>query len=502
MVRKFVVLLSVVSALGLAATASQAAELDLGMPDQSTEDQPSTQRSTWADLPGGLTSRPYVSRISVINAGVESVVLENGTASTKALPAGTITAAISASNLCRTGKAPVPGECYATPNRMGLTVGYQVQSGQMNRDFSNPKVPLLTPVNADSEFDITLALNTLGKTLRWTWANGVPTFWSIKDIGTDSATLRVRLKPVLTPVTANGGGCSQVPVMPCEFTSATNSYLGANLVLSLDTTLDEIFTGALFASTRSWMGSMQTMSTQGGGGGGSGGGGAQGVRSAAVTVGESQLTYGVSAPLTWSDQSPNASSFSAVLSDASLLNFFGATSDVISTAEFQSAALNLSRSDGGSQGAPVWTRWSADVHGTDGWLITIPDIKFVAAVSTAGVRAAAPKVAPAAITVKTKSKAPTVSVTVSGKTAQVGIRSTVKVCKTSVCRVVITSITSSVGKKASKLATVALKKSSSVSGSATVTGGKIKKKSRLSVAVQKKVGNRWLYVTSTVVTVR
>lgn len=506
MKKKVLLLLSVVSVLGFIPTASQAAnEPDLRMPDQSFLDAPSTQFGTWSDLPGGLASRPYVTKLSVFNAGVETKVLENGTASTPVLPAGTITVAISPTNLCKSGQTP-GNSCYATPNRMGLVVGYQNGLGQLGYSFSNPKVQLLTPVNADTEFDITLALNTLGKTLRWTWANGSPTQWSIKDIGTDSALLRIRFKPVLTPVASNSGGCSQVPVMACEYTTASANYLGANLVMSLDTTLDEVFTGALFASTRSWMGSMQTVSTQGGGdtgGGDTGGGtGSRGVRSAAVTVGQGQLSYGVSAPLTWSDGSSNASSFSAVLSDATLLNFFGATSDVVGTPEFQDLALNLSRSDGGTQGKPLWTRWSADVQGTDGWLITIPDIKFVAALSTAGVRAAAPKVAPATVIMKTMTKVPTVTVTVSGKTAVVGMRSTVKACKTSVCRMVINLIVSKTGQKASKLATVALNKSSTVSATARLTGGKVKRNSRLSVAVQKKVANRWLYVTSTVVTVR
>ncbi|MFZ9394134.1 MAG: hypothetical protein ACO28P_09295, partial [Ilumatobacteraceae bacterium] len=103
---------------------------------------------------------------------------------------------------------------------------------------------------------------TLGKTLRWTWANGFTTYWNTTGLGTDAATLRIRLKPALSPLVLQGTqqvGCSAVPVMTCQYTQNTHETLSANFVLSLDTTLDEIFTGALFTSSRSYMGSLMTV---------------------------------------------------------------------------------------------------------------------------------------------------------------------------------------------------------------------------------------------------
>ena len=521
--RKVVSLFMIVGFLGLTPAVSQGAG-GYEMPDQTFLDAPSDQFGSWPLLQGGLDARPYVSKLSVWNAGVETKVIENGTPTSPTPPAGTIALAISPFNLCRTGQIPAPGVCYASPNRIGVTVGYQIDRGQMGYDFASPRVTLLTRVDADSEFDITLALNTLGKTLRWTWANGTPTAWGITGIGTDAATLRIRLKPVLTPVASNGGGCPQVPVVACEFTTAAASYLGANLVLSLDTTLDTVFTGALFSTTRSYMGSMSAVTSQsgesssnpgggsdggsGGGsgdgsGGGSGGGtGANSVRTQAVTAGEGQLSYGVSAPITWSDGTPNKASFSAVISDATLLNFFGATSDVAASTEFQTSALNLSRTDSGTQGVPIWTRWSAGTEGTDGWLITIPDLTFSSGVTGSSVRAAAPVVQPAKVLAKTKVKSPKASVVVSGKVATVGMAGTVAACKKSSCRVVVSVINSKYGAKATKVGSQTLPKSANVSASLRVTGGKIKKATRLSLAVQAKKGAKWIFVTSAVVTVK
>jgi hypothetical protein len=244
------------------------------------------------------------------------------------------------------------------------------------------------------------------------------------------------------------------------------------LTLSLDNTLDEVFTGALFSSTRSYMGSLM------------------------VQPGETpQMTYGVSAPQTWSDGTPNAASLSAVLSDASLLNFYGATPEVAASAEFQTGALNLARTDGGTQGAITWTRWSVDVQGVDGWLITIPDIRFVAAVSTSGVRAFASSVAPATFSVKSKTSAKVTSKRV-GTKAMITLKVSAAACAKYSCRVVVSSISSKVGSASKKISALAVgKKSKSVL--ATVTA-KSSKGQRLSVMLQTKKAGKWVYASSTV----
>ena len=446
-----------------------------GMPDQSQLDIASTQNATWVNMTGGVAARPYVTALSVINGGVSTPIITNGTASAETnVPTGRIAVAISPSNLCRTDQTPAQGVCYATPNRIGVTVGYQVQPGQLGSDFSVAN-NLLTPVTADTEFDITLNLNTLGRTLRWSWASGVPTYWNTANLGTDAATVRLRIKPTLTPVVMQGtqqAGCSKVPVEVCQYTQNTHETLSASLTLSLDNTLDEIFTGALFSSTRSYMGSLM------------------------VQPGETpQMTYGVSAPQTWSDGTENAASLSAVLSDASLLNFYGATPEVVATAEFQTGALNLARTDGGTQGAITWTRWTADLQGIDGWLVTIPDIRFVAAVSTSGVRAFGSSVAPATFSVKSKTSAKITTKRVGSK-AMITLKVSAAACAKSSCRVVVSSIASKVGSGSKKITAAAvIGKSKSV---VTTLSAKSSKGQRLSVMLQAKKAGKWVYASSTV----
>jgi len=463
------------SLLVSASHVSAASPPNTGMPDQSFLDAASTQNATWANMTGGVAARPYVTALSVINGGVSTPVITNGTASAETnVPMGRIAVAISPSNLCRTGQSPAPGVCYATPNRIGVTVGFQIQPGQLGSDFSVAN-NLLTPVTANTEFDITLNLNTLGRTLRWSWASGVPTYWNTANLGTDAATVRLRIKPTLTPVVMQGTqqvGCSQVPVQACSYSQNTHETLSASLTLSLDDTLDEIFTGALFSSTRSYMGSLM------------------------VQPGETpQMTYGVSAPQTWSDGTPNAASLSAVLSDASLLNFYGATPEVVASAEFQTGALNLARTDGGTQGAITWTRWTADVQGIDGWLVTIPDIRFVAAVSTSGVRAFGSSVAPATFSVKSKTSAKITTKRVGSK-AMITLKVSAAACAKYSCRVVVSSIASKIGSGSKKITAAAvIGKSKSV---VTALSAKSSKGQRLSVMLQAKKAGKWVYASSSV----
>ena len=468
------------SLLVSASHVSAASPPNTGMPDQSQLDAASTQNATWPNMTGGVAARPYVTALSVINGGVSTPVITAGTATAETnVPTGRIAVAISPFNLCRTGQTPAPGVCYATPNRIGITVGYQTQPGQLGYDFSKA-TNLLTPVTADTEFDITLNLNTLGKSVRWSWASGVATYWNTSNLGTDGASIRVRLKPTLTPVVMQGTqqvGCSQVPVQTCPYTQNTHETLSASLVLSLDNSLGEVFTGALFSSTRSYMGSLM------------------------VQPGETpQMTYGVSAPQTWSDGTQNSASMSAVLSDAALLNFYGATPEMAATPEFQTGALNLARTDGGTQGPITWTRWTFDVQGIDGWLVTIPEITFATAAAGAqGVRAFASTVAPAQFKVKAKTSQK-ITTRRSGTKAVLTLKVTASACAKYSCRVVVSSIASKVGSSSKKLTTASVgRKSKSV---LSTVSAKSAKGQRLSAMLQAKKAGKWVYVSSSVTTTK
>jgi len=468
------------SLLVSASHVSAASPPNTGMPDQSQLDAASTQNATWPNMTGGVAARPYVTALSVINGGVSTPVITAGTATAETnVPTGRIAVAIAPFNLCRTGQTPAQGVCYATPNRIGISVGYQTEPGQLGYDFSKA-TNLLTPVTADTEFDITLNLNTLGKSVRWSWASGVATYWNTSNLGTDGASIRVRLKPTLTPVVMQGTqqvGCSQVPVQTCPYTQNTHETLSASLVLSLDNSLGEVFTGALFSSTRSYMGSLM------------------------VQPGETpQMTYGVSAPQTWSDGTQNSASMSAVLSDAALLNFYGATPEMAATPEFQTGALNLARTDGGTQGPITWTRWTFDVQGIDGWLVTIPEITFATAAAGAqGVRAFASTVAPAQFKVKAKTSQK-ITTRRSGTKAVLTLKVTASACAKYSCRVVVSSIASKVGSSSKKLTTASVgRKSKSV---LSTVSAKSAKGQRLSAMLQAKKAGKWVYVSSSVTTTK
>ena len=350
--------------------------------------------------------------------------------------------------------------------------------GQIGWDFNNPAISGV--VNTNTEFDMTVNLNTIGKSLRWTWASGVPTYWNASNLGADNASIRVRLKPALMPLVQQGGqqvGCSQVPVQICQYSQSTHETLSASLVLSLDQTLDSVFTGALFSSSRSFMGSLMTQ------------------------PGETpQMTYGIAAPRTWSASSENKAEMSAVLTDATILNFYGATPGVAATTDFQTNALNLIRSDGGTQGGIRWTRWTADAQGSDGWLITIPEITFATAtVGAQGVRAFGASVAPAQFKVKAKTSQK-VTTRRSGSKSVLTLKVTASACAKYTCRVVVSSIVSKVGSSSKRLATASVnRKSKSVL--ATVSA-KSPKGQRLSVMLQAKKAGKWVYVSSSVTTTK
>ena len=117
-----------------------------GMPNQAQTDRSATDpgnssgQAGWADLAGGTAARPYVQSLTVINGGVPTPVVTNGTTTPAAVPDGTVTTVIAPFNLCKPGQAPAQGSCYATPNRVGLTVAYAM-NGQAGYNFARAAGP-------------------------------------------------------------------------------------------------------------------------------------------------------------------------------------------------------------------------------------------------------------------------------------------------------------------------------------------------------------------------
>lgn len=225
------------------------------MPSQEFVDAPmpgsSMSGATWSDLPGGLAARPYVKSLTVVNGGDRATVFSGGVDAAKNVRTGDVTAVVSPTNLCRAGQAPVPGQCYATPNRVGISFGYKSDQG-LGLDFSSPSVPLNQAVSASTVLDVVIGLNTLGKTLRWSWVNGQLVNWKTSGLGTDGAEIRLRVRPSRTPnidwSTRGPVGCTATPIRDCAIERADGEYLGSQMVLSLDDTLDPALTGAAFAT--------------------------------------------------------------------------------------------------------------------------------------------------------------------------------------------------------------------------------------------------------------
>ena len=329
------------------------------MPSQAQTDLSTTDpanssgQAGWADLAGGTAARPYVQSLTVINGGVPTQVITNGTTTPPSVADGTVTTVIAPFNLCRPGQAPAQSSCYATPNRVGLTVTYAM-NGQAGYNFASPQVPVTPAVNADTIIDMTVALNTLGKNVRWTWANGDLLYWRTSNLGQDNATVRIKFKPAPSPYIANfqdNNGCTATPIRDCAIQSADAELLTASMVFSLDETLDSALTGAVFATQSAIAGFL----APGG--------------SAAAPILELQ----VSSSHTKSNGTPQLGTLKALIPAAALLNLYGIL-PADATAAFKTTRTN----DAGSNSAPSYEQWTAASEGSDGLFVTVENITFSA----------------------------------------------------------------------------------------------------------------------------
>lgn len=464
-----------------------------GMPGQASVDKvaaPNDYAGFWGDAPGGVAGRPFVKTLNIVNAGVSTSVIANGTVTTpESTTPGAITAMIQPNNLCKTGQSTNNGNlCYSTPNRLAITLAYVKSSGQLGYNFTSPvgqsgaPLTLATPITADTVVEMVVNMNTWGTNLRWTWMNGAPQFWKVDNIGAPNAEFTLRFKLATGPSQA----CqSAIPVMPCNPADAARNYGGnfnpqkilkTDLVLSLDQTgVSSSFNGALFASSNADIGSLETAFTENG---------------------APAIKYGIVGPSELGG-APNLATFQAFVSDASLLNYFGVTNDVVATESFRDAALGISRADGGTSGTPAWTRWDAATFGSDGWFLSIPDISFNgSAVASQGVSSAAQTTAqPARLTVKQKVAA-RLTARRSGSTASLNFRASAAACAKASCRIVVQKIAGTLSATSTKVRTVAVpRKSKSVSVAVSV---KASAKQSLTVMLQTKKAGKWVYVSSSV----
>lgn len=327
------------------------AAVTLDTPDQAATDQSASnemQNGLWGDFAGGVDSRPYVQRLSVINGDIETEVVTGGTPTDAPPTSGDLTAVVAPVNLCKTG---VTLNCYATPNRVSITLGNQ-GSGVVNTDLSN--VTNQT-INANTVIDMTVRLNTLGQSLRWSHANGDLLFWQPSGLGTPDAAVRIKFHPATTPAVdwqnVGDNGCTATPIFNCDIAQADADYLGASLLLSLDTTLGADLTGAVFGTTSALFGYASL----------------SGSASAPV------MDYQLASTHRDSDGVVNSGTLKAFLPAAALVNLYGLLP------EDAAATLAVARTGStGTNDTPTFTRWTAGTNGADGVLANVAGITFSA----------------------------------------------------------------------------------------------------------------------------
>lgn len=327
-----------------------------GQQGQSSADVATVSNGGWDHTTTGVAGRPFVTALSV-----DGVSRMTGTPSSSADDrwAGALRVVVSPFNACSLTQSPAPGQCYANPNRIGITLGYgDNNSVSTNFDYSGA---LSYGITENSVIDMTVNLNLLNGALGWTWLNGLPSYWSV---GTDGS-VRVKFKPRFMPSSQGiDNHCTTIPVSTCDTAAAASEMLQASMVMSVDNT-NALFRGALFATAGAIMGSLEVPSGFN------------------VTMPTSNsLTYGLAAPHSFAADyagSPGGvrkGSLYGFIPDALLSSAFGVT-----TPSQASSLLSIARTAGSTASGTdsvTWTPWTAADNGTDGQLVAITDITFSA----------------------------------------------------------------------------------------------------------------------------
>lgn len=386
------------------AVAIAGAAISSGTPGQEFLDGSSAGSSAtgggglWGDMPGGVTARPFISALSVTTGGVTTPVVVGGTAAPATVRQGDVTAVVAPFNLCRADQAPGNG-CYSAPNRVGIAVGY-ADNGQVTADLSAPPAGAAHTVDATTVIDMTIRLNTLGRTLRWSWLNGDLISWRATGLGADDAQVRVRFRPVPTPAfdysALPPNGCTATPVRDCDIERSQGEFLAANLVLSLDDTLPAALTGAVFATRGAMSGYLEP-------------GGSAAAPTLDLQIASAHLT---------ATGAPQIGAITALIPSQALLEMYGVLPE-------DAATLFTARRTGsvGTQSAPRFRRATLATDGTDGLLVDIDGITFSAPTYRVSRRpVASPRT------------------TVTRRAGRVSVSGTVAACRTRACIVTVRRI--------------------------------------------------------------
>ncbi|OXE35380.1 MAG: hypothetical protein CGW95_14230, partial [Phenylobacterium zucineum] len=155
--------------VGLTAPPSAASANDGGSQGQNGADHADQFNGGWDGTAIGLDARPYVTSLTIDGVSQLTDVPQSPTDDFWASP---VRAAIYAFNSCPTGKTPDSGECYADPNRIGITMGYG-NGDSIATNFASDSAAEFG-ITTNSMIDLTVQMNGFKGALGWTWLSGHP----------------------------------------------------------------------------------------------------------------------------------------------------------------------------------------------------------------------------------------------------------------------------------------------------------------------------------------
>jgi hypothetical protein len=332
-----------------------------GMTGQNTADTATSSMGGWSNTTSTVANRPYITAFSV--DGVSKLTNTPSGPTDDQWSTG-LRVVVSATNSCRVGQVPAFGQCYANPNRIGITVGYGNQDS-VSTNFGHSSASIYG-ITENSEIDMTINMNTLAPSLGWTWLNGLPSYWKVDPI---AKTVRIKFNPRYMPSsTGIDNFCSTIPVSTCTTETAASEMLQANMVISVDNTA-ALFAGALFASAGAIIGSLEVPSTF-----------------STNNLASNSLTYGIAAPHNFAtDFTPTGASSPGGVRKGSFYGFvpntllstgFGLT-DPTQASSLMTVSRTSSTTATGTD-AVTWASWDEANNGTAGQFVSITDITFSA----------------------------------------------------------------------------------------------------------------------------
>ena len=312
----------------------------------------------WDTTAPTVMNRPFIKSLIVTPSGGSPVTVINNTGGIPvASPDVTSTshsiyAVVAPTNACNTTQTPgVSPGCYASPNRVTVSLVREVSAGNWSYDFSSATGS--PAVTTGATIDLTVGFRSAYSSLRWSWVNGAPSYWQSTVTPGLGGDVHIKFAPRTMPdSTGMPASCTTIPVSSCgdATTQPVGEVLMPQIILSTDNTLDVAFTGVLFGSSSAFIGSLES--------------------SPIVTGQVPTLTYGVAAPHLNSDGTPRSGTFYALVPN-SILTLFNT-----SAASFNQDLLPITRTGDAGSYTTSWSEWTAGTNGTAGQLLTISNISF------------------------------------------------------------------------------------------------------------------------------